>query len=174
LLGVKTVDHDQNPDGGILPTTILIQANWLRLFDTGRSATVRAWLAELRDTPADTGPALTLTAAWVAALTGNQVEMRRRLQILASTLDDSPLPDGTTSPQSALVLIRGMSGFDGPYQRLADAHRAAELRRLPERRHRRGTPEPDRCGPRRGRADDPGPGLGHARPSARPSKATCR
>ena len=58
----------------------LVQANWLRFFDAGRSATVQAWLAELRGTPADTGPALTVTAAWVAALTGNQVEMRRRLQ----------------------------------------------------------------------------------------------
>jgi LuxR family maltose regulon positive regulatory protein len=53
--------------------------------------------------------------------------MRRRLQMLESMADDSPLPDGTTSPQSALVLIRGMFGFDGPDQMLADAHRAVEL-----------------------------------------------
>jgi len=105
----------------------LVQANWLRFFDAGRSATVLAWLAELRCTPADAGPALTVTAAWVAALTGNQVEMRRRLRMLESMVDDAPLPDGTHSPHSALVLVRGMFGFDGPDQMLADAHRAVEL-----------------------------------------------
>jgi len=105
----------------------LVQANWLRFFDAGRSATVQAWLAELRGTPADASPALTVTAAWVAALTGDQVEMRRRLRLLEPMRDDAPLPDGTTSPQSALVLIRAMFGFDGPDQMLADAHRAVEL-----------------------------------------------
>ena len=108
----------------------LIQANWLRFFDAGRSATVLAWLAELRGTPADTGPALTVTAAWVAALTGNQVEMRRRLRMLESMVDDSPLPDGTTSPQSALVLIRGMFGVRRPRP---DARRRPPSRRAGSR-----------------------------------------
>lgn len=105
----------------------LVQANWLRFFDAGRSATVQAWLTELRGTPADTGPALTVTAAWVAALTGNRVELRRRMRMLESMVDDLRLPDGTTSPRSALVLVRAMFGFDGPDQMLADAHRAVDL-----------------------------------------------
>lgn len=105
----------------------LIQANWLHFFDAGRSATILGWLGELRGTPADAGPAVTVTAAWVAALTGSQVEMRRRLKALESMEDDSSLPDGTKSPQSAWVLIRAMFGFDGPEHMLADAHRAVQL-----------------------------------------------
>jgi LuxR family maltose regulon positive regulatory protein len=68
-----------------------------------------------------------VTAAWVAALTGNRVELGRRLRMLQSMVGGSPLPDGTTSPQSALVLVRAMFGFDGPEQMLADAHRAVDL-----------------------------------------------
>jgi LuxR family maltose regulon positive regulatory protein len=105
----------------------LIQANWLLFFDAGRSATILGWLGELRGTPADAGPAVAVTAAWVAALTGDQVEMRRRLQELESMVDDSPLPDGTKSPRSAWFLVRAMFGFDGPEQMLADAHRAVQL-----------------------------------------------
>jgi LuxR family maltose regulon positive regulatory protein len=105
----------------------LIQANWLHFFDAGRSATVLGWLHVLRGTSADTGPAATVTAAWMAALTGEQDELRRRLQALESMADRMPLPDGTTSPQSALVLIRGLFGYDGPDKMLADARRAVEL-----------------------------------------------
>jgi LuxR family maltose regulon positive regulatory protein len=105
----------------------LIQANWIRFFDAGRSATVLDWLHDLRGTPADTGPAVTVTAAWIAAVTGDQGEMRCRLEALESMADTSPLPDGTSSPQSALVLIRGMFGYDGPDKMFADARRAVEL-----------------------------------------------
>ena len=106
---------------------MLIQANWLRFFDAGRSATVLGWLHALKGTAADTGPAATVTAAWMAALTGDQPQLRRRLEALESMADTTPLPDGTTSPQSALVLVRGLFGYDGPDKMLADARRAVEL-----------------------------------------------
>ena len=105
----------------------LVQANWIHFFDAGRVTTILGWLRELKRTPADAGPAVTVTAAWISALTGNRIELQRRLHRLQSMVDDSPLPDGTTSPQAALVLIRGMFGFDGPDQMLADASRAVEL-----------------------------------------------
>ena len=106
---------------------MLIQANWMRFFDAGRSATVVGWLHDLKGTPADAGPAATVTAAWIAAVTGDQAEMRCRLEALESMADTSPLPDGTRSPQSALVLVRGLFGYDGPDRMLADARRAVEL-----------------------------------------------
>jgi len=105
----------------------LIQANWLRYFDAGRSATVFNWLRELRPTTADNSPAASTTAAWMAALSGNDVEMRRRLAQLESMSGDEPLPDGTRSPRSALVLIRGLFGFDRPDRMLADSREAVQL-----------------------------------------------
>ena len=105
----------------------LIQAHWLRYFDAGRSATILGWLRQLRGTPAGTRAPATVTAAWIAALTGDQAELRRRLADLETMIEDASLPDGTRSPRSALMLIRGLFGFDGPDRMLADARQAAEL-----------------------------------------------
>jgi hypothetical protein len=63
----------------------------------------------------------------MAALSGNDVEMRRRLAQLESMSGDEPLPDGTRSPRSALVLIRGLFGFDRPDRMLADSREAVQL-----------------------------------------------
>jgi LuxR family maltose regulon positive regulatory protein len=84
-------------------------------------------LAQLAGTPADTGAAASVTGAWIAALTGDQREMRRRLAILETSDAEQPLPDGTSSPRSALLLVRGLFGFDGPERMLADARGAVEL-----------------------------------------------
>ena len=105
----------------------LVQANWLHFFDAGRSATILGWLGELRGTPADAGPAVTVTAAWLPpspAARWRCVGGSRRWS--RSRRSDSSLPDGTKSPQSAWVLIRAMFGFDGPEHMLADAHRAVQ------------------------------------------------
>ena len=40
---------------------------------------------------------------------------------------DPGLPDGTRSPRSALVLVRGLFGFDGSDRMLADSREAVEL-----------------------------------------------
>lgn len=104
-----------------------VQANWLRFFDAGRWATVVGWLTALRGTSADSGAAVAVTAAWMAALTGNQPEMRRRLAALEAMAEEGPLPDGTASSRSALMLIRGLFGYDGPDRMLDDACRAVEL-----------------------------------------------
>ncbi|GAA3630152.1 LuxR C-terminal-related transcriptional regulator [Microlunatus ginsengisoli] len=105
----------------------LVQANWLRYFDAGRSATVLGWLATLADQGMSDGAVVTVTAAWMAALTGQRTELRRRLSALERITDPSPLPDGTRSARSALLLIRGLFGFDGPAVMLSEARRATEL-----------------------------------------------
>ena len=109
----------------------LIQGNWLGYVESGRTTTILGWLHGLRGTPADTEASATVTAAWIAALTGDRAELRRRLEALESMTEDGPLPDGTKSPRSASMLIRGLFGFDGPDRMLADARRAAELENTP-------------------------------------------
>ena len=112
-------------DGGLAAT--LVQTNWLRYFDAGRSATVLGWLDRLDRSDAADDPATTVTAAWMAALTGDRPELNRRLSRLEHVDEPAGLPDGTRSTQSALALIRGLFGFEGPSRMLADARRAASL-----------------------------------------------
>jgi LuxR family transcriptional regulator, maltose regulon positive regulatory protein len=105
----------------------LVQASWLRYFDAGLATTVRRWLLALEASTANPNTATIVTAAWMAALSGQKEEMDRRLDQLSTVSDDVALPDGTRSVESAVALIRGMFGFGGPLDMLASAQRAAEL-----------------------------------------------
>jgi len=105
----------------------LVNANWLRYFDAGRGTTIQRWLRALEASAADHSTAYVVTAAWMAALSGNQEEMDRRLAQLTNGSDHVRLPDGTKSVESVMALVRGLFGFDGPLDTLAFARRAAEL-----------------------------------------------
>jgi LuxR family transcriptional regulator, maltose regulon positive regulatory protein len=105
----------------------LVNANWLRYFDAGLGTTVQRWLRALEASAADHSTAYVVTAAWMAALSGNQEEMDRWLAQLNNASDHVRLPDGTKSVESVVALIRGLFGFDGPLDTLAFARRAAEL-----------------------------------------------
>jgi LuxR family maltose regulon positive regulatory protein len=105
----------------------LVQASWLKYFDAGLGTTVRRWLQALEASAANENTATIVTAAWMAALSGQAEEMDRRLAQLDNVSDDVALPDGTRSVESAVTLIRGLFGFGGPLDMLASAQRAAEL-----------------------------------------------
>jgi ATP/maltotriose-dependent transcriptional regulator MalT len=105
----------------------LVQASWIRYFDAGLGSTVRGWLRALDSSAAADNTNTVVTAAWMAAVTGQKEEMDRRLLRLNTLSNDGALPDKTKSVESAVALIRGMFGFDGPTVMLASAQRAAEL-----------------------------------------------
>ena len=105
----------------------LVQRSWIRYFDAGLGTTVRSWLRALEATAADDNMPGVVTAAWMAALSGDQEEMNRRLAQLSRLPQDIPLPDGTKSVESAAALIQGLFGFGGPLDMVASAQRAAEL-----------------------------------------------
>ena len=105
----------------------LIQRSWTRYFEAGRAATVAGWIRALDATSAHGRAPLELTAAWTAALTGQRAELNRRLTVLDTLPDTGPLPDGTASIRSATALLRGLFGFDGPDQLIAESAVAAEL-----------------------------------------------
>ena len=113
--------------GDLTEAAALVQKNWMTFFDAGRSATVSAWMRALRGTPADADASATVAGAWIAALTGDRAELRRREAALAAMTGQDPLPDGTRSVLSALTLIRGLFGFAGPDRMLVDARQAIEL-----------------------------------------------
>ena len=57
------------------------------------------------------GPAATVTAAWLAALNGNETRMNQCFARLQEFLGYGPLPDGTRSVESAIALITGLFGY---------------------------------------------------------------
>jgi LuxR family maltose regulon positive regulatory protein len=105
----------------------LVQANWLRYFDAGLATTVRGWLHALKASTAALSPATAVTAAWMAALSGDREELSRWLVQLSSTQNGGPLPDGTKSAESAAALIRGLFGFGGPVDMLDSSRLAVAL-----------------------------------------------
>ncbi len=105
----------------------LVQGNWLRYFDGGRAATVRRWLRALGSSAASASAAYVVTAAWMAALSGERGELASRLAQLGGVSDHVALPDRTASAESAMALIRGLLGYEGPIEMLAAARRAVEL-----------------------------------------------
>jgi ATP/maltotriose-dependent transcriptional regulator MalT len=106
---------------------LLVQANWLLHVDSGRMSTVLGWLDALGTPSIATDPAAGVTAAWMAALSGDERALNEHLHALEEFHDYGPLPDGTRSVESAVALIGGVFGFDGPVEMLAGAHRAVEL-----------------------------------------------
>lgn len=110
----------------------LVQAHWLHFADTGRLPTVLAWLKALGTV--DNCPAALVTAAWIAASTGDETALVGHLDALDAlgALPDGPLPDGCRSVESARSLIEGLFGHLGPLRMLSSAQRATELETDPQ------------------------------------------
>ena len=102
----------------------LVQANWFQLADAGRAGTVLSWLDDLG--PPD-GPEALVTAAWMAAITGEESALARHLEALSELDDVGQLPDGSQSIESSIAQMRGLLGYGGPADMLAAARRAVEL-----------------------------------------------
>ena len=126
-------DHPEDAIGHLLAAgdteeaAQLIQRHWVRYVDAGRSVTVTGWLHGLRGTPTDHGAAAAVTGAWMAALTGDSPTLGRRLAALEDMTTPTALPDGTMSPRSGMLMIRGLVGSDGPDRMLIDAQDAVAL-----------------------------------------------
>jgi LuxR family maltose regulon positive regulatory protein len=106
---------------------LLVQANWLKYVDAGRAATVFGWLDALGTPSIAADPSAGVTAAWMAALSGDEEGLSAHLQALSEFHEYGPLPDGTRSVESAIGMIQGLFGYSGPVDMSAGARRAVEL-----------------------------------------------
>ena len=113
--------------GSISEAAQLVQANWLRYVGAGRTVTVVGWLDSLGSAAIASDPAVRVTAAWMAAFSGNQAALNDHLTALAQVEELGPLPDGTRSVESAIAMIQGLFGYDGPIAMTKGAQRALEL-----------------------------------------------
>jgi LuxR family maltose regulon positive regulatory protein len=105
----------------------LVQAHWMEYVNAGRTATVVGWLRALGSRSRPSDPATAVTAAWMAALSGDEAALAAHLEVLEEFQDYGPLPDGSRSVESAIALIQGLFGFGGPVEMSAGAQRAVEL-----------------------------------------------
>jgi len=105
----------------------LVQASWLNYVGSGRAATVVGWLDSLGPSAVDGDPAARVTAAWMAALSGDQSALAEHLGGLEEVKELGPLPDGTRTVESAIGMIQGLFGYGGPIEMTSGAQRALEL-----------------------------------------------
>ncbi|HEX3962115.1 MAG TPA: LuxR C-terminal-related transcriptional regulator [Trebonia sp.] len=113
--------------GDITGVINLIAKRWYAYVASGQVATVRGWLSLLGDDVVGTDPVAVHSAAWVAALSGDQASLRRWLPIVEASEFQGALPDGIRSLRSSAALIRGTFGFEGIGPMRAAAARAVAL-----------------------------------------------
>ena len=118
--------------GDVAGAVDLIARHWLGYVDSGRAATVRGWLRSLGDDQIAAHALAAHSAAWVAALSGEQESVRRLLPIIMAGEHDGPLPDGMRSLNFSAALLGGTFGFDGIRAMRESAARAVELEHDPK------------------------------------------
>jgi LuxR family maltose regulon positive regulatory protein len=105
----------------------LIARHWLTYLDQGRRATIHSWLAQIPEDEVIGYPPLALVHAWISALTGDTAGFQRWLTVAESGSYAGPLPDGTTSLESGVAVVRAAFVFGDVRQTLDAARRALEL-----------------------------------------------
>jgi LuxR family maltose regulon positive regulatory protein len=93
----------------------------------GRLRTVRGWLEALGDDGIAGYPPLAITAAWMWALEGDPQRAQRYLHAAERGSFDGPLPDGSTSLESAGTVLHAAMGSLGVERMLIDATAAVAL-----------------------------------------------
>jgi LuxR family maltose regulon positive regulatory protein len=105
----------------------LISENWLAYCNAGRLATVRSWIESVGEERVASDPVLSLTAAWIAGLSGHAEEVEKWLELASRSSFPGPLPDGTSSLASGIALVRTSFGHEGVAKALAAARVAVKL-----------------------------------------------
>ncbi|MGH2825696.1 MAG: LuxR C-terminal-related transcriptional regulator [Actinomycetota bacterium] len=120
--------------GNIGSSRELISGNWLAYCNAGRLATVQSWIESLGEKRVASDPVLSLTAAWMAGLSGHSDEVERWLELASRGTFLGPLPDGASSLASGMALVRASFGHEGVGKALAAARVAAEIESRPDAR----------------------------------------
>ena len=95
-------------------------------YQHGRVATVERWFGWLEDRGAmKTRPSVAVLAAMLTAMTGKPAEAERWARIADEGATAASAPDGSSTTEPWLALLRALLCRDGPDQMLADAELAA-------------------------------------------------
>ena len=107
----------------------LIQSLWISYANTGRYDTVLAWLRRLPEQILDGDAQLLLVQAWVLSLSAKQEEAARAIAGVErlGNLSTGPLPDGFSSGEASLTMLRACFPWGDVGVQLENARRTSEL-----------------------------------------------
>ena len=99
-----------------------------RYMSVGRLQTLGRWLSWFDEDALIKYPPLAIATAWGHAFIGDEDPVRW-LRIAEDLSFDGPMPDGSSSYEAAVALLRAALCPDGPHEMDADVARAAEMGR---------------------------------------------
>ena len=107
----------------------LIQGSWISYANTCRYDTVLAWLRRLPDEVLDGDVQLLLVQAWVLSLSAEREEAALAIAAVERLggLSAGPLPDGFSSGEASLTMLRACFPWGDVGAQLDNGRRAAEL-----------------------------------------------
>jgi LuxR family transcriptional regulator, maltose regulon positive regulatory protein len=109
---------------------LLIARHWRGYVFAGQTATVERWLESLPQEVLTHSAPLALVKAWICALGGRSEESTRFVRLAESIGHEGPLPDGTSSIESGVAILKASFGYGGVRDGVEVARLAAELEPL--------------------------------------------
>ena len=115
--------------GGYAEAAELVQGSWISYANTCRYDTVLAWLRRLPDEVLSGDVHLLLVKAWVLSLSAKREEAALAVAAVEreGDLGGGPLPDGFSSGEASLTMLRACFPWGDVGAQLENARRAAEL-----------------------------------------------
>jgi LuxR family maltose regulon positive regulatory protein len=105
----------------------LVDLRGRQTFADGRRDAVQRWLEELDEDAMNAYPPLAVTAGWIWAFSAQPIRARSALRVARSARFAGPLPDGSSSLDSAAALLAAFLAPLGVERMVEDARRAVEL-----------------------------------------------
>ena len=117
-------------DAGDLSTAAeLIEGSWIDFTNACRFETIRGWLRRFPDSMVRTDVGLLLVEAWVSSLCAMRAEATRAIDLIerGGDLTQGPLPDGFSSVESSLTVLRATFPWGDIGAQFENGRRVAEL-----------------------------------------------
>jgi LuxR family transcriptional regulator, maltose regulon positive regulatory protein len=107
----------------------LIETSWVRYADAGRYEAVLAWIRQLPEETQRGNTALLLVRAWMLSLSAKREEAGQVIAAAGRLAQpgDEPLPDGFSSAEASLTMLRACCPWGDVGAQLQSGRRAAEL-----------------------------------------------
>ena len=121
--------HHAIAAGAYAEAAELIEGSWISYANTCRYDTVLAWLRRLPDETLGNNVQLLLIQAWVLSLSARREEAALAIAAVQRLggLGAGPLPDGFSSAEASLTMVRACFPWGDIGAQLDNARRAAEL-----------------------------------------------
>lgn len=110
----------------------IIARHWPAFLNHGLMASLRSWISSLPERDVAGYPPLAVVSAWIAGLDGDAAGASHWLSIAENSDYAGPMPDGTTSLEAEVALLRASFAPGNVTQTYEAARRAIELEGRPE------------------------------------------